>query len=99
MYVDIHSTRGEIFTFKVKSISVFVIVLRIIISYLLWGDYGDGGPIKRKRELLEKMIQELEAALPELAMHLKSEAFQVNGDPQFKLMTNNVMKERMPKCQ
>ena len=54
MYVDIHSTRGEIFTFKVKSISVFVIVLRIIISYLLWGDYGDGGPIKRKRELLKK---------------------------------------------
>ena len=36
------------------------------------GDYGDGGPIKRKRELLEKMIQKLEAALPELAMHLKS---------------------------
>ena len=72
MYVDIHSTGGEIFTLKVKSIPVFVIALKTIISYLLWGDYGDGGPIKRKRELLEKMIQKLEAALPELAMHLKS---------------------------
>ena len=37
MYVDIHSTGGEIFTLKVKSISVFVIALKTIISYLLWG--------------------------------------------------------------